>query len=70
MEEARDPLLIPGWIWVLVAMFIVGVIVALVIKRDRRNGRSHRSGHRRQRSKHESSSHHQRRRKDAPFDKL
>lgn len=51
MEEAPDPIVIPGWIWVMVVMFVVGVIVALVIKRDRaRESRGHRS------SRHGSSS--------------
>ena len=79
MEETHDNLVIPGWVWFMIVMFVVGVIVALVVQRDRRSSRGSRrsrsnrssrrsrSGHR---SRHESSAHHQRRRQDAPFDKI
>ena len=76
MEEASDPIVIPGWIWVMVAMFAVGVIVALVIRRDRRSGRRSRgsrrsSNHSSGRSRHghsEGRSSH--RRTSDPFQKL
>ncbi len=71
MEETSEPLVIPDWIWVMVVMFAVGVIVALVIRTDRRggrrsggSGRSSRSGHR-----HSSNRSRHRRTRD-PFEKL
>jgi len=79
MDEAPDPIVIPGWIWVFVAMFVIGVVAALIIKRDRRGGRSRRSSrhgssrrHRSSSSRSSGSSDHSerpRRREDKPFDK-
>ena len=73
MEENPDPLVIPGWIWVMVVMFVVGVIVALVIRRDRRSerrsqGRSRSSSRSSSRRSASSRSSHLRTRD--PFEKL
>ena len=57
MEEASYLLVIPGWIWVIVAMFVIGVIVVLVLKGDRRSSRRHRSRHSSRRHRHRDGRH-------------
>jgi hypothetical protein len=73
MEEASDPLVIPGWIWVMLVLFVVGVLVTLVIQRDRRSGRRSRSrsrGSSRGSNHRHSTTRSRHRRPRDPFEKL
>lgn len=69
MEETSDPLVIPGWFWVMVVMFVAGVVVTLVIRRDRRSGHRSRSSSRGSRRRHATTRSRHRRTRD-PFEKL
>lgn len=55
MEDAPDPIVIPGWIWFVVALFAIGVVVGLAMKKS--DG-SHRRRHRSRRHHRSSRSHH------------
>lgn len=76
MEEAPDPIVIPGWIWFFVALVIIGAVVALIVHRDRNAGEGHRSRRHGSSRRHRSSSgrssgksSRSRRREGDPFDK-
>ncbi len=72
MDDYIDPLVFPGWIWVVVGLVVVGLVtyVAMMTNKKSKSRRSHRSRSSGHSSSSGSSRHHKRpRREGGTFDK-
>jgi hypothetical protein len=57
METGQDHLIVPNWVWVFVALFAIGVVVAFMKKGGGSRKSSHRHRSRHHRSRRHSPSH-------------